>query len=69
MTNLLITIHNLENDQIIQREMTEEETIVYENSIAEIKELKKIQKDKELQRLELLQRLGLTAEEAAVLLG
>jgi hypothetical protein len=69
MSNPMIRIHNTETDEVIDREM----------NAAELKQLKADQtryaaklaeaEAKAVAKTELLQRLGITAEEAALLLG
>lgn len=66
MTKPIIKIHNLETDEVIEREMTDSEfdeaqKITEENA-------KKIQ-NKTVARQEILERFGLTEEEAKLLLG
>jgi hypothetical protein len=64
-----IRIHNIETDEIIDREMTDAEFSNYQ-------ELKKIENEKQSEietkaaaRQAILDRLGLTADEAKLLLG
>ena len=69
MTKPLITIHNVETDEIIEREMTSEEFKIYEieqQAEADRKAAKlKAVADKEA----LLAKLGITADEAKLLLS
>ena len=68
MTKPLIRIHNAETDEVIDREMTVAEFKVYEaEKAAKDQELADIAAKAEL-KASLLQRLGLTEEEAALLL-
>mgnify|MGYP007083426953 CR=1 FL=1 len=68
MTRPLIRIHNSETDEVIDREMTVAEFKVYEaEKAAKDQELADIAAKAEL-KASLLQRLGLTEEEAALLL-
>lgn len=68
MTKPLIRIHNAETDEVIDREMTAAEVKVYEaEKAAKDQELADIAAKAEL-KVALLQRLGLTEEEAALLL-
>jgi hypothetical protein len=64
----IITIHNIETGQVIEREMNEAELAQLANDQAEAQ----IEKDKETARQEarqiILTRLGISAEEAALLL-
>jgi hypothetical protein len=64
-----VRIHNIETDEIIDREMTDDEFTQYQAE-AEIKAEAKVEDEaKASARVEILNRLGLTAEEAAILLG
>lgn len=69
MSRPLIRIHNIETDEIIDREMNDEEFAQYEaeqevkaNAEAEAEE-------KAAARQAILDRLGLTEDEAKILLG
>lgn len=68
MTNPMIRIHNSETDEVIDREMTNEEVAelkeMQERNTAQIAELKKAESDKAA----LLVKLGITADEAKLLL-
>ena len=69
MTNPTIRIHNTETDQIIDREMTDEEFAEYQADQA-VQAAKLAEAEaKATARQEILDRLGLSAEEAALLLG
>ena len=69
MTKPIIRIHNLETDEVIDREMNNAEFAEYEaDKIAQ----QARQSDKEAkaaQRQALLDKLGITADEAKLLLG
>jgi hypothetical protein len=69
MTNPLITIHNTTTDEIVTREMNAQEFKQYEadqvERVAETKAIKAIKAAKDA----LLARLGITADEAKLLLG
>lgn len=69
MTKPFIRIHNIETDEVIDREMTDDE---YANFLA-IKEADELKAQEEAakaqERQALLDRLGITAEEAKLLLG
>lgn len=69
MANPMIRIHNVETDEIIDREMTAEELIQYEIDLAasEQQQAEKIAKEQTKQTI--LNRLGITAEEAQILLS
>lgn len=62
-------IHNVETGEIIEREMNEEELAQYEELLKSIKARKARDAAKEVKRQEILDRLGLTQEEAELLLG
>jgi hypothetical protein len=69
MTNPIIRIHNTETDEVIDREMTDEEFAEYQADQA-IEAAKQAEAEaKATARQAILDRLGLTAEEAAILLG
>lgn len=65
----MIRIHNLETNEIIDREMNAEELAQYEAELAE--QAAKIAEQAAIaeQRAALLERLGITEEEAKLLLG
>jgi lipopolysaccharide export system protein LptC len=67
MTNPMIRIHNIQTNEIIDREMTTAEFVIYENEqkIAADRESKI--EAKETARTALLQRLGISEEEAELL--
>jgi hypothetical protein len=68
MTNL-ITVHNVETGKIIERQMTEEELAQWETDKAKA-EAEKVQAEaKATQRAALLDRLGITEDEAKLLLA
>ena len=69
MTNPMIRIHNVETDEIIDREMNADELEQHEKDLAEL-----IKKENEVSaantaREALLTKLGITADEAALLLA
>ena len=68
-----IRIQDLETGEIIDRAMTKKEFEVWqsrENLLAEkAAEIESIELAKQTQKANLLERLGITAEEAALLLG
>ena len=73
MNKPLIKIHNVEFDQVLEREMTNAEFVKYQKLI-EITQVEKEQKQAELKTKEaarqaILDRLGLTADEAKLILG
>jgi hypothetical protein len=69
MTNPMIRIHNVDTDEVIDREMTAEELAQYQAdqqaAEAETTELA----TKADAKAALLERLGITADEAALLLS
>ena len=69
MTKPIVRIHNLETNQVIDREMTAAEFKIYEaDQAAEL--LRKTEAEaKAAQRQAILDKLGLTADEARLLLG
>ncbi|NBW18988.1 MAG: hypothetical protein EBR82_64535 [Caulobacteraceae bacterium] len=69
MTKPIIRIHNIENDEIIDREMTAAEFKIYEANQAAQAEAQAEAEAKEAARQAILDRLGLTADEAKLLLG
>ena len=69
MTKPMLRIHNVETDEIIDREMTEVE---YEQYLKEVEGHRVLQEEiqqKETAKTALLERLGITAEEAITLLS
>jgi hypothetical protein len=69
MTNPTIKIHNVETDEVIEREMNAEEFARYEANQAAEAERANAEAQKTAARQALLDRLGITAEEAQLLLG
>lgn len=69
MSKPMVRIHNLETDEIIDREMTDEEFSVFQETAKN--EAKKIadEKAKAAARQAILDRLGITEDEAKLLLG
>ena len=65
----MITEINVETGEITQREMTAEELAEYEADQAEAAAKKAEAEAKETARQAVLEKLGLTADEAAALLG
>jgi len=69
MTNLTIKIHNTQTDEVIDREMTAAELKEYEALCAKA-EVEKAELEAKVQaKADLLTRLGITADEAKLLLG
>jgi hypothetical protein len=68
-TKPVIRIHNIEIDEIIDREMTDSEFETYQADLAKLAAQQVEAKAKAVARQEILDRLGLTADEAQLLLG
>jgi hypothetical protein len=69
MTKPMVRIHNTETDEIIDREMTDAEFTQYKKR-QEIAAKEEAEAEaKEAQRQAILTRLGITEEEARILLG
>ena len=69
MTNPTIKIHNVETGEIVEREMNAEELAQWELDKAEAVAKADLEATKAQAKADLLNRLGLTAEEAALLLA
>jgi len=69
MTNPMIRIHNTETDEIIDREMDAEELKQYKLDLLSAAEAEKQFKEAATAKEALLNKLGITAEEAALLLS
>jgi hypothetical protein len=69
MTKPMITIHNVETDEIITREMNAAEVAQHKKDVAEIETKAAAEEAKAASKAELLERLGITAEEAKLLLS
>jgi hypothetical protein len=69
LTRPMVRIHNLETDEVIDRQMNDIEFAAYEqNKIAQ--EAAQVEAEaKETQRQAILDRLGITADEAKLILG
>jgi len=65
----MIKIHNIESDEIIEREMTGEELANYKASIAKNAADDKAIADEINAKKALFEKMGLTADEAALLLS
>lgn len=69
MTKPMIRIHNVETDEVIDREMTDQEFAEYEtHRLANEAKLAELA-EKAQARQAILDRLGLTEDEAKILLG
>ena len=64
-----IKIHNIETNEIIEREMTTEELAQWEIDKVNTEAIKQAEADKVTQRQALLDKLGITEEEAKLLLS
>jgi hypothetical protein len=69
MTKPMVRIHDTETDEVIDREMTAAEYKVYQANQAEAEAKKAEAEAKEIAKAAILDRLGLTADEAKLLLG
>ena len=69
MTKPMIRIHNVETDEIIDREMNDAEFTKYQAEQELEAQRQTEAQAKAAQRQALLTRLGLTEEEATILLG
>ena len=69
MIKPLITIHNVETDEIIEREMTSEEFEIYEIEQQAEADRKAAKLKAESDKATLLAKLGITADEAKLLLS
>ena len=69
MTKLIIKIHDVQTGEIIEREMTDEEAAQYKaDQIAAANEAK-VKAEAEAAKIALLEKLGITEEEAKLLLS
>ncbi len=69
MTKPTIRIHNVQTNEVIDREMTDQEFAAYEAEQAAQAAAQAEVTAKAAQRQALLTRLGITEEEARILLG
>lgn len=69
MTNPTVREHNTETDEIIDREMTEAELAQWQADKAKVQAETEAIEKKATEKVALLAKLGITAEEAALLLG
>jgi hypothetical protein len=65
----MVRIHDLSTDEVIDREMNDEEFAQYEANQAAQAELAAAEAAKAAEKAALLTRLGITADEAKLLLG
>ena len=69
MTKPMVRIHNLETNEVVDREMNDAEFAQYEANQAAQATAQAAEAAKAAQKQAVLDRLGLTAEEAQLLLG
>jgi hypothetical protein len=69
MSKPIIRIHNTETNEVIDREMNDQEFAAFEADQAAQAEAQAAANAKAAQRQALLTRLGITEEEARILLG
>lgn len=69
MSKPMMRIHNLQSDEITDREMNAQELLQYEKDKADAEAKKEAEADKAAAREALLQRLGISQEEAQLLLN
>jgi hypothetical protein len=69
MTNPMITIHNVETNEIIEREMNAEELAQRETDKAQAQARQEAEAQKAADKAALLSKLGITEDEARLLLG
>ena len=69
MTNPIIRIHDVETGEVIDREMTSAEAAAHAKSEAKFLADEQVKAAKVEAKAALLERLGITADEAALLLG
>jgi len=69
LTRPMVKIHNVETDEIIEREMNDAEFAQYEADQAAQAERHTIATQKAADRAALLAQLGITEEQAQLLLG
>jgi hypothetical protein len=68
-TRPIVRIHNQETNEVVDREMNDEEFAKYEIEQAANATAQAVAQAKATARAAILDRLGLSAEEAAILLG
>jgi hypothetical protein len=69
LTKPIIRIHDIETDEVIDREMNDAEFAIYQADQATQSIAKAELAAKEAQRQAILDRLGLTSDEAKLILG
>lgn len=69
MTKPMIRIHDMSTDEVIDREMTDKEFSAYKADIVTAEARRTAESEAEAKRAAILERLGLTADEAKLLIG
>jgi len=73
MTEKTVIFHDAQTGEVIEREMTAGEIAIYEKDLLDRQELlaatRKAKTEAEAKRIALLEKLGITEEEAKLLLG
>lgn len=69
MTRPMTRIHNIETNEVIDREMNDEEFAAYEAHQAASLAIQNERAAKEIEKAALLTKLGITADEAKLLLS
>ena len=69
MTNPMIRIHNVETDEIIDREMNAEELEQHKKDLAKLDNVEQSVKSAAAAKAALLNKLGITPDEATLLLS
>jgi hypothetical protein len=69
MTNPMIRIHDIESGKVIDREMTAAEFEIYKADVAAMESDVALREEKKIAKAALLERLGITEDEAKLLLA
>ena len=69
MENLMVLIHDVETGEIIKREMNDEEILQLENAEIKKQEATQAEAAKAAEKAALLEKLGITEDEAKLLLS
>jgi hypothetical protein len=69
MANEMKVIHDIATGEVIEREMTEAEKKQYNKDLVNIAQGLKLEEEKASAKIALLDRLGITEDEARLLLG
>jgi hypothetical protein len=69
MTNPTIKIHNVETGEVIEREMNADELAQHEADVAASQDRLKQEAAKKAEKAALLEKLGISEDEAKLLLG